>query len=189
MSRLDARISGKIIFSTVAMALFALRTLYPEKVPSDALSLGLVLVAVLPWVDSLIQRAELPGGWVIEFRDLKEKVERNQALINDIVRYSMSASIFNHLCGIALLRTYNYVDNEGNRREFYFLRDNGLIRPKSGGEFLEFDPAHNGRNLVDIAEATPIGWECVNLRLADVPPNMRNDANNLRVPLLGLQAM
>src|SRR5690348_9610294 len=53
-------------------------------------------------------------------------------LINQLVTFSMSASIFTHLCGIALLHKYNYIDNDGNRREFYFLRDNGFIRPKGG---------------------------------------------------------
>lgn len=37
----------------------------------DAISLGLIIVAILPWLSSLIESAELPGGWKIKFRDIE----------------------------------------------------------------------------------------------------------------------
>jgi hypothetical protein len=49
--------------------------------------------------------AEFPGGWKIEFRELKVEMARQEEIINALVKYSMSASIFHHLCGIALLHT------------------------------------------------------------------------------------
>lgn len=127
--------------------------------------------------------AEFPGGWKIEFRELKVEMARQEEIINALVKYSMSASIFHHLCGIALLHAYRYVDNDGNRREFYFLRDNGFIAPKPGLGFLDFGPGVDGKNVVDLAEPTPIGWECIKLRKAEVPSNMRADVKNLRVRL------
>ena len=127
--------------------------------------------------------AEFPGGWKIEFRELKVEMARQEEIINALVKYSMSASIFHHLCGIALLHTYRYVDNDGNRREFYFLRDNGFIAPKPGLGFLDFGPGVDEKNVVDLAEPTPIGWECIKLRKGEVPSNMRADVKNLRVRL------
>ena len=38
----------------------------------DAISLGLLIVALLPWASSLIESAKFPGGWEIKFRDLKK---------------------------------------------------------------------------------------------------------------------
>src|SRR4051794_6416906 len=92
----------------------------------------------------------------------------------------MSASIFTHLCGIALLWEYRYHDDEHNRREMYFLRDNGFIEPK-GRDFLSFDESVNQANLAEIAEPTPIGWLSVRLRKADIPGNMLGDKRNLRI--------
>lgn len=176
----------KSLFSAAAIALLVLRLRYPSVVPSDAVSFGLLILAFLPWASSLIKAAELPGGWKIEFRELKERVDQQQELINDLVKYSMSASIFHHLCGIALLKRYDYVDNEANRREFYFLRDNGLIKPRSNIGFLDFGPGLNGHNLVEVAEVTPIGRMSVKLRQADIPANMLSDRQNLRTSVQDL---
>jgi hypothetical protein len=178
---MNTRLAQKIAFSAAAVLLLWLRRTYPAALSSDAVSAGLLILAFLPWVSSLVKAAELPGGWKIEFFDLKDQVAQQQTLVNDLVQYSMSASIFHHLCGVAILRVYKYLDNEGNRREFYFLRDNGLIRPKDARGFLDFGPALNGANLVDIAEVTPIGRMAVKLRSSDIPSNMVSDVQNLRV--------
>ena len=165
----------------VAVALLAAYTRWPDLLPANSLTLVLLVLAVLPWLDSFIKTAELPGGLKFEFRELKAKVARQQDIINALAKYSMSASIFRHLSGIALLRTYFYRDDEGNRRELYFLRDNGFIQPKPGMNFVDFGAGVDGRNLVELAEPTPIGWECVRLRKAEVPPDMRSDLANIRV--------
>ena len=88
------------------------------------------------------------------------ELARQQELINDLVRYSMSASIFRHLCGIALLREYIYHDKPTDERELYFLRDNGFVEPS----FLEFNRDLDGQNLAAIAKPTPIGLTCIRLR-------------------------
>jgi len=44
----------------------------------DAVSLGLIIAALLPWASTLVESAKLPGGWEIKFRDLKgasDKIE------------------------------------------------------------------------------------------------------------------
>jgi hypothetical protein len=94
----------------------------------------------------------------------------------------MSASIFHHLCGIAILHRYNYNNDESSRREMYFLRDHGFIRPKPPLDFLVFENLH-GRNLVEVAEPTEIGRLCVKLRKAEIPSNMLDASkrSNLRI--------
>ena len=108
------------------------------------------------------------------------KLDEQGRVIEDLVRYAMSASIFHHLAGIVLLKEYRYHDSDVNRREFYFLRDAGYIRPKSAG-FIDFNANLEGANIIDRAEPTPIGYLCVRLRKGDIPEEMVRDTGNLRV--------
>lgn len=110
----------------------------------------------------------------------QQQVAEQQGMIDDLVKYAMSASIFRHLCGVTLLKDYKYYHDEGNRREFYYLRDAGYIRPRFQG-FIEFNEGLHGRNIVDLAEATPIGNLCVKLRQTEIPREWIEDLNNLRI--------
>jgi hypothetical protein len=172
----------RIAISACALALLAVHKLVPTLLPSDTLGLGLLIIFILPWIVLAVPLSE------IELLGVKMKVtqladeqrqhgevltQQSQTLadhgkiINDLVTYSMSASIFTHLCGIGLLKEYGYEDNESNRREFYFLMDNGFIEPKLGG-FLEFNN-RTPHNVCEIATPTPIGWQCIKLRKNEVP--------------------
>ncbi len=42
----------------------------------DSITLGLFIIAILPWITSIIESAKFPGGWEIKFRDLKEAAEK-----------------------------------------------------------------------------------------------------------------
>ena len=108
------------------------------------------------------------------------RIEQQGKIIEDLVKYAMSASIFHHLAGITLLKDYRYHDGESNRREFYFLRDAGYVKPKQGA-FIDFGPGLDGANIVDHAEPTPIGYLCVQLRKRDIPEEMTRDPGNLRL--------
>jgi hypothetical protein len=140
---------------------------------------GLVLVAALPQLSEFTISLK---GVTAKLARVEDKVDEQQRLINQLVYYSMSASIFHHLCGIAILHRYNYNNDESSRREMYFLRDHGFIRPKPPLDFLVFENLH-GRNLVEVAEPTEIGRLCVKLRKAEIPSNMLDASkrSNLRI--------
>lgn len=53
------------------MLLILSRLLWPS-INIDAITLGLLAVAVLPWLAALIKSAEFPGGWKIEFQDVQQ---------------------------------------------------------------------------------------------------------------------
>lgn len=112
----------------------------------------------------------------------ERQLEEQQEIINQLVKYSMSASIFHHLCGVSLLHRYIYHHDEPNRREFYFLRDGGFIRPRSQA-FVDFVAELDGGNLAEIVEPTPIGWLCLRLRRDEIPSDMIADRANLKVDL------
>jgi hypothetical protein len=118
--------------------------------------------------------------------DQARRLAEQQSFINDMVKYAMSASVFNHLCGIALLHEYIYHDYDGMRRELYFLRDAGFIKPRHSG-FLDFGPGQHEHNLASIAEPTPVGWMCVRLRRSEIPSQMLQDTRNLRIDPAKLQ--
>lgn len=86
----------------------------------------------------------------------ERKLVEQQDLLNQIVECSMSASIFHHMCGIALLKEYVYHNENATRREMYHLGDHGFIKPIFNA-FLDFDQRLEGKNLAEIAEPARSG--------------------------------
>src|SRR5262245_46969807 len=107
---MNSRLTQKLFFTLFIIIVLFIHPRGPRVIKSDKRTCVLLILAVLPWVDSLVKVAELPGGSKIECRELKVEVARQEEIINALVKYSMSASIFHHLCGIALLHMYRYVD-------------------------------------------------------------------------------
>jgi hypothetical protein len=71
----DGNTGLKLVVTGVAVALFAVRLLFPQ-VHVDAVSLGLLLLALLPWLSPLIKSAKLPGGIEIEFQDVSHAAQK-----------------------------------------------------------------------------------------------------------------
>jgi hypothetical protein len=65
----------KIAVSGIAAGAIVVRLLFPA-LRIDAVSLGLLVLGILPWLSPLIKSAELPGGWKIQFQDVKEAAEK-----------------------------------------------------------------------------------------------------------------
>jgi len=42
----------------------------------DAITLGLLVIAILPWLAPIFKTLEFPGGWKVEFQDLQKVQER-----------------------------------------------------------------------------------------------------------------
>ena len=61
----------KIFVSCGGLLILLLRLIWPT-IKIDAISLGLIIVVILPWLSSLIESAEFPGGWKIKFRDIQQ---------------------------------------------------------------------------------------------------------------------
>ena len=159
----------KISISVSAVLLIVLRMQWPN-LKIDAITLGLFVVALLPWFISFLESAELPGGWKFKFRELKgtikqqeQQIENQQKIINQLVIFSMSQPIYEKL------RTIYYAKRDGrgeyiyrkeyeeiNRREFLFLRDHGFLA-KAGGGYFDPGPDLIDKDIVPQVELTPIG--------------------------------
>lgn len=61
----------KSIISIGGLLILSARLLWPT-LKIDVISLGLIIVAILPWLSSLLESAEFPGGWKIKFRDIQQ---------------------------------------------------------------------------------------------------------------------
>jgi hypothetical protein len=65
----------RIAISATAVLLGVVHVVWPG-LSVDAVTLGLLVVAMLPWLTPLVKSLELPGGWKIEFRDLQRAASR-----------------------------------------------------------------------------------------------------------------
>ena len=61
----------KVGISTVAALLIVVRLIWPE-LKIDAISIGLFIVALIPWLTSIVESMKFPGGWEIKLRDIEE---------------------------------------------------------------------------------------------------------------------
>jgi hypothetical protein len=152
-----------------------------------------VFEKVAEQVEQIIGQQELRArfaGIRGELDEQQRQLQAQQAIVNDLVKYMLSAPIFRHLCGIGLLHEYKFWDGPMGR-ELYLLRDIGFIKPRNG-DFVAFDGRLDGANLSELLEPTPIGWACLRLRKEDIPPewlqgtmrqNLRGDvARDLGLP-------
>ncbi len=47
-----------------------MRLVWPD-LKLDTVTLGLIVIAIVPWLSFLLESAELPGGWKVRFRDVE----------------------------------------------------------------------------------------------------------------------
>ncbi len=60
----------KLAISLIAIGFVIIRFVWPD-LKIDSITIGLFIVALLPWLSTLIESAKFPGGWEIKFRDIQ----------------------------------------------------------------------------------------------------------------------
>ena len=60
----------RVLISVVALAALSARAIWPN-LRLDSISLGLLVVAAVPWLSGLFESLEFPGGWKVSFRKLE----------------------------------------------------------------------------------------------------------------------
>lgn len=74
----------QIFITLVALMVAIIHVAFPD-LTIDAITVFLLVVALLPWLIPLIRSLELPGGWKVEFQELekaKNKAEKAGLLSN-----------------------------------------------------------------------------------------------------------
>jgi hypothetical protein len=60
----------QLIISILALIFLLLHLIKPD-ITIDAISISLIVIAILPWLSSLLKSIELPGGLKIEYKELE----------------------------------------------------------------------------------------------------------------------
>jgi len=68
----------KLLISVGAFIFILIHLLAPT-VPVDAITIGLLIVVILPWLSTLIESAELPGGWKVTFREIQAEQKQQRS--------------------------------------------------------------------------------------------------------------
>lgn len=65
----------KVLLSFIAISAITLRLIWPN-LKIDSVTLGLIVLALLPWFSEIIETLKLPGGWEVKFRDMQKAGEK-----------------------------------------------------------------------------------------------------------------
>ena len=64
----------KSVITLPALLLALAHLIYPA-LNVDAITVTLLIIALVPWLSAIFKSLEFPGGWKIEFREIKEQVK------------------------------------------------------------------------------------------------------------------
>lgn len=65
----------RLIVTLGALGLVLAHLIWPS-LSIDGVTLGLVAIAIIPWLAPLVKSLEFPGGWKVELREMKAATER-----------------------------------------------------------------------------------------------------------------
>jgi hypothetical protein len=91
--------SIKLLLSSGAILLLIIHLAWPQ-LQIDAITLGLAFFAALPWLPAVLESAELPGGWKVQFRALAVQQSKQQSDIDTLkflVGHFVTDDELNHL--------------------------------------------------------------------------------------------
>jgi uncharacterized protein YutE (UPF0331/DUF86 family) len=66
------------VVSLGALLLALAHIVWPQ-LAIDAITLALIVIAILPWLAPLVKSLELPGGWKVEFQELQKAASRAES--------------------------------------------------------------------------------------------------------------
>jgi hypothetical protein len=157
----------KIVISLIALVLIAVRLKWPNT-KVDTVTIGLLVVALLPWIAVLVESAELPGGWKVRFRELKNEQEKQKSDIDSLkflVGHFVTDAELRHLNKLASNHSFPFVSGPETsffEKELRRLRSFGLIagHPGKGVRSL----MKHGGDVKDHFYITEVGRKYLELR-------------------------
>lgn len=144
--------------SAGAVGLLAIHLIRPD-LHVDSITLGLAVLAILPWSALMIESADFPGGWKVKFRELETK-QQVQALELSTLKFLLANFVtdheVDHLTRLDSQEPFIHRKNDTTwffERELRRLRELGFIaeRPGKGIDTL-FYAAENSPTGADIHE-------------------------------------
>ncbi len=159
----------KVFISMIALGTVLVHILTPYKL--DNIALVLLGIALLPWLASVLRRAELPGGLKFEFQELKAEQAR-QARELEAIKFLIGNFLTtveqDHLDKIANQESFLVTANKTSSffaTELRKLRALGFIQQigEEGVQSLLKDDGKQ-RNVCEFFEVTERGREYIRLR-------------------------
>jgi hypothetical protein len=157
----------KIGISLFAIALILVRVNWPD-IKIDTITIGLFVVALLPWFTLFLESAELPGGWKLKFREIQQEQEKQKNEIESLkflVGHFVTDHEFVHLEKLAKNTPFPFRQGPEThffKNELMRLRALGLInghKNKGIRSLLEY-----GGDVKDHFYITEIGRKYLALR-------------------------
>lgn len=131
------RLALQALISAFALAALLAHILRPD-LAIDAISFGLFILALLPWLSDLIASAEFPGGWKVQFRAVvarQELQQRDLATLKFLVSHFLTEAELNHLQRFESPAPFSFTRDgttDAFKSELRRLRSMGLIRSHTG---------------------------------------------------------
>ncbi len=146
----------RLLISVGALALLGTQLVAPS-LRLDAVALGLVVLAVLPWLSSIIESAKLPGGWEVKFREVEREQAKQREDLDLVLRFLLenfvSAYELVHLEKLAGGTPFPFSRSDTFEAELRRLLALGLIRRKPGkGIRSLFQAADDVQNHLEITD-------------------------------------
>lgn len=138
----------KIAITAITFVLFLLH----QWIKFDTIALGLLFIAVLPWLSAFLQSAELPGGWKFQFDQVKEEQEKHGKDI-DTLKF-LVVNLFTkpeveHLKKISSGAEFSIDLDDATNRSIFFSTFRNEIARLYNSDFITFHKDSRGADLFD----------------------------------------
>lgn len=156
----DRNLIQRIVLSLLAVTAAILHMLAPKFIP-DAITAGLIVLAFVPWLSSIVKSIEVPGVGKLELK--VEEMREKQAVLQEEVdglRFLVTGFVteweYVHLNKLAREEAFDYVRgaDKDDRfvNELIRLRDYGLIKKRIEYSMHDIPVKGDLRNYVEITD-------------------------------------
>jgi hypothetical protein len=140
------------LISICALALLTVRLVWP-RLQIDAITVGLLIVAILPWISRFLESAKFPGGWEIVFGRLEKNLkEATENIHSEIAKNAQNIAAIGYELGPpADARPAEQIIYSGVDREvgFDFSGRGGRIYTRVDGKDMPITPEGKGNLSFD----------------------------------------
>ena len=81
----------RLLVTAVALAAVAAHLMW-SNLKFDGVVVAMLVVALLPWLGSVFESLELPGGWKLQYREMQQQLEKTHAQSQQAIGAAASAS-------------------------------------------------------------------------------------------------
>jgi hypothetical protein len=132
---MNSKTALRVLISIGALALLTTQLAVPS-LQLGAIALGLVVLAVLPWLSSIIESAKLPGGWEVKFREVEREQAKQREDLDLVLRFLLENFVSSyelvHLEKLANGTPFPFSKSDTFEAELRRLLSLGLIQRKPG---------------------------------------------------------